>query len=61
MHVSAGNTFISDAAGMIYDKNENTFSNTPNRVVLRGHNIVTTMTANITSGLINVASLSRYA
>ena len=57
----AGNPFISDAAEAIYNKYNNTFSNAINRVVLRDHNIVTTMTANVTSGLINVASLSRYA
>ena len=55
-----GNSFISDAAGAIYEKYNNTFSDASNRVVLRDHNIVTTMTANITSGLVNVASLSRY-
>ena len=56
-----GNSFISDAAGAIYKKYNNTFSDASNLIVLRDHNIVTTMTANITSGLINVASLSRYA
>ena len=56
-----GNSFIADAAGAIYEKYNNTFSDASNRVVLRDHNIVTTMTANITSGLINVASLARYA
>ena len=55
-----GNSFISDAAGAIYKKYNNTFSDASNLIVLRDHNIVTTMTANITSGLINVASLSRY-
>ena len=57
----AGDPFIADAAEAIYDKFNNTFSDATDRVVLRDHNIVTTMTANITSGLINVASLSRFA
>jgi hypothetical protein len=55
----SGDPFVSSAAVALYEINNNTFFNLSNRQVLRGHNLVTKDTANITSGLLNVASISR--
>ena len=51
--------FISDAAQLIYDEYDHTFSGATDGAVLRGHSIVATEVSPLTSGLLVVAALSR--